>query len=404
MKKIVIFFMSIIMIWGSGNITVYAEKKMSDITGTEWFANDVGLLVERGIINGFPDGTYRPDDTFKIDEFIKSLVMALHYRPAIVSSNYWAQGYIDTAKSLYWLQYVNSGKEIEDYSAPITREQMSIILYSAVRDIPGVQMNGNSVNLMYKVSEYQRGIFIDPKSSIEGMSTYDMLITIYGLGIITGYPDGTYGSKKYLTRAEAAAVLARIIDPSRRIYPDVGFTPPQKGIVEVEGITFNYNVDLIKRETENRVDYYMSTEMQEYFALKHFESFKVNRDGTVKFYMPKLPDGFLAHSAVVVHYFDGVKGEKINSKWFTETLYGTAGNIPPLDDGKWYEYKSEKDFEHIDYILIMYVISYTEYYGKDYMYNYSFFYEFPQDHYKIYDDYSWESILVTIPWKVDFCK
>jgi hypothetical protein len=373
-----------------------ADRLMKDVVGNEWFAEDVRLLMDLGIINGFPDGTFKPNEPFRIDEFLKCLVLALNYKPAETTSDYWAQGFIDTAKEMNWMAYVNDDREFKNYTVPINREQMGVILYAAIDEIPGVQMNGGRVNLMYKLSEYERGISFSPYSQIDGSSYF--LLHIYAIGLITGYPDGSFGNKNQLTRAEAAAVLARVVDPSRRIYPDVGFTPP-KGKVEVEGVIFDYEKDLIKEETEYSVDYYMSKEMQEHFALLYLESFKLKKDGTVQFYMPKLPKGFVAYNSITVQYNEGVKGEKINNNWFTQTLFATAGNIPPLETGKWYEFKSEYDFTYIKHIRIRYTISYFEYYN-DNKFNFSYTYEFPNSDYEIYDVNKRELQMKKTPWEV----
>ena len=42
------------------------------------------------------------------------------------------------------------------------------------------------------------------------------VVRFYDLGILTGYPDGEFKPDKYLTRAEAVAVIRRIVDPSAR--------------------------------------------------------------------------------------------------------------------------------------------------------------------------------------------
>ncbi len=386
MKKILCVLLAVVLSMSQIPQTAKAENLMTDVVGNEWFADDVRLLIEMGIINGFPDGSYRPNEPFRVDEFLKALVLALHYEPTQTNSGYWAQGYIDTAKSLYWLEYISNEGGLKNYSVPITREQMGVVLYQAAEDMPGVQMNGNEVNLMYKMSEYSRGIWIDQAPSREMDYSYHYLITIYGLGIITGYPDGTFGKTNHLTRAEAAAVLARVVDPSRRIYPDVGFTPPQTGRVETEGITFDYDKDLIREETESSVNYYMSKDKQTEFVLLHFQSYQVSSDGIVKFYMPDLPDGFEAYSTVTVNYKQNVVGENINPKNFKQRLYSTSGNVPPLEGGKWYGYETGKKSEEMEFISMSYVISYEEYYGKNYTYNIHFYYEFPGDRYQQYDE------------------
>jgi len=57
---------------------------------------------------------------------------------------------------------------------------------------------------------------IEDFSSI-GFMYRDSVIDVYGKGIITGYPDGTFGGERTATRAEAATMLVRMLEPSQRI-------------------------------------------------------------------------------------------------------------------------------------------------------------------------------------------
>ena len=60
---------------------VKAESKFADIEKDSWYAAYVEDLVQMGIINGFPDGTFRPLDTVNADQFIKMVVTALGENP-----------------------------------------------------------------------------------------------------------------------------------------------------------------------------------------------------------------------------------------------------------------------------------------------------------------------------------
>jgi len=47
----------------------------------------------------------------------------------------------------------------------------------------------------------------------------EYVLKAYSKGIITGYPDGTFGGTNTMKRSEATAVIARLIDPSQRKAP-----------------------------------------------------------------------------------------------------------------------------------------------------------------------------------------
>ena len=57
--------------------TISFASSFSDIASEHWAFNYVNELTTKGVINGYPDGTFRPDGTISKAEFIK-LVIMLH--------------------------------------------------------------------------------------------------------------------------------------------------------------------------------------------------------------------------------------------------------------------------------------------------------------------------------------
>lgn len=47
----------------------------------------------------------------------------------------------------------------------------------------------------------------------------EYVLKAYSKGLITGYTDGTFGGEKTMSRSEATAVVARLLDKSQRILP-----------------------------------------------------------------------------------------------------------------------------------------------------------------------------------------
>lgn len=58
----------------------YANLEFGDVNAQDWFAPYVGYCVEAGIINGYPDGTFKPNDTLSEQAFIKMVLGAMGYR------------------------------------------------------------------------------------------------------------------------------------------------------------------------------------------------------------------------------------------------------------------------------------------------------------------------------------
>ena len=178
-----------------------AAKKFTDVPDNAWYGNTVYTLVESGIIDGFPDGTFKSQNTVAVDQFIKMAVVAAGNK-VVPQEGYWAQAYIDLATSKGLIQ---SG-EFQDYKRPITRGEMARILVRALKETSKDD-----------ISSYTK-LIKDYDKTAAGYKEYILKATAYGL--MQGYPDGTFKYENNATRAEAATMIHRLIDESVRINPD----------------------------------------------------------------------------------------------------------------------------------------------------------------------------------------
>jgi hypothetical protein len=97
-------------------------------------------LVNSGIINGFPDGTYRPGVTLKREEFASLITRMLGYHPGRYRNQNF-QAFIDNQNELKWyFGYVQSMKDfrimvgydgIFGVGQPMTREAAIVALIRA---------------------------------------------------------------------------------------------------------------------------------------------------------------------------------------------------------------------------------------------------------------------------------
>ena len=114
------------------------ENEYSDVAANQWFNNAISTLSNAGIINGYEDGTFRPN-------------------------------------------------------APITRAEFAKIAASF---------------FSYAEAEYQ-GLFSD----VPATKWYALYVEAASdLGLVTGYPDGTFLPEKNISRAEACTIVNRTID------------------------------------------------------------------------------------------------------------------------------------------------------------------------------------------------
>jgi hypothetical protein len=179
----------------------------SDLPGSHWAYDAVMSVAEENIVNGYPDGSFKPSDIVTYGEFIKMAHIARGGETLVsagAAGGDWALPYHEAAvrDGLY------SEHDIARHalSRPIPREYMALVLSRIL---------GNA-----EIADYEK---VQERLSDITASTpreYDITkVTAYGL--ITGYPDRTFRPAGTLTRAEAATVIYRLIDPNERELPDL---------------------------------------------------------------------------------------------------------------------------------------------------------------------------------------
>ena len=177
-----------------------------------------------GAFSGYDDGTFHPDNQITHEEFLK-VVMALIYDDEFdaMPENYVYLADNDTSSSNYWTNrwaawaqpYLTAAIDIGIVTAddidlgvaetPITRGEMAKIISRAVAYL-GENEASNGSEVSSSISDW--------KTIPSEYKNY--IAQAYSKGILAGYNDGSFASEKSLTRAEASAVVIRLIDKSER--------------------------------------------------------------------------------------------------------------------------------------------------------------------------------------------
>ena len=174
------------------------ESGLRDISG-HWAERIILDLVSRGVVNGYEDNTYRPENPVTKGEFLKLLLEAKKTplnntaAPYADTADHWAGKYVNTAfaKQLT-LDVENSNTEfgVED---AITRAEAATLI--------GRLLNPDGTGTPD---------FTD-SGAIPAWASAPVASAV-ALGIINGMPDGSFAPEQNLTRAEAAAMIQRILN------------------------------------------------------------------------------------------------------------------------------------------------------------------------------------------------
>ena len=213
------FIMLLVLIILFSNFSFASEEVVfTDISDDYWAKDAILTLINSNIISGYPDGSFRPRDNIKINEFIAMVVKSMGYEIIRLDGEDWVTPYIRKAKEIGMLnndQFLYNSLSLTSY---LTREEMIRIAMDSIAISEGLPYTDvTNQYVKYSISDSDR-IHSDILSKV---------IDAFKLGIISGYPDGTLKPKNNVTRAEAASILVRIIDPNaRKPYTD----NPYKGI------------------------------------------------------------------------------------------------------------------------------------------------------------------------------
>ncbi len=261
MKKYMMVVMSFILLLTNG---VYAVT-LTDVQD-HWAKETVGYLVESGIVNGYDDGTFKPEDTIQVDAFIKMVVTSLGH--ALENGpSYWASTFIDKAKEL---SLVKDG-EFDTYESPINRAEMARMIVRALQE----EYPDNLDEYKALITDYDK--IADPYK--------EYIVKAYTKGIITGYEDGSFKPEQNATRAEAATMIVRMLDAEQRKVPEL---PAKDNVLMVNGKEITTEVPEVVEVYNKLIELYSTTGDKTYQVNdKHSEHITIMPDDSL-FWQPKM--------------------------------------------------------------------------------------------------------------------
>ncbi len=173
------------------------DVNLTDIAG-HWAQKNIEQLAASGVISGYPDGTFKPNNTITRAEFVTILVRAFkldnHGDKAFAdTASHWAKDYIACAVA----SGIVTGYDSDTFGPDdmITREQMAVMVSKAAK---------------LKLSMETEGLqFIDSDSISDWAQS--AIAAVSRNGIMKGYPDNTIQPKGNATRAEAVTVIVNAL-------------------------------------------------------------------------------------------------------------------------------------------------------------------------------------------------
>lgn len=172
------------------------QAGLKDVSG-HWAAASIDEMIEKGIVSGYPDGTFKPEQPITRAEFTVMLAKAFNL-PAEGNkvfddtAGHWAQGFIAAASDAGIVSGISVGEFAPD--ALITREQMAVMIVNAA-----------------KIATSDEELTLIDQNSISAWAR-NAVASAVSAELIFGYPDQTFRPQDNASRAEAVSVIARALD------------------------------------------------------------------------------------------------------------------------------------------------------------------------------------------------
>lgn len=176
----------------------------TDLSG-HWCRGEIEAFLSKDLVRGYPDGGFHPDATVTRAEFIRMVNSTFGFvREGTatftdVKEGDWYSADLAAAARTGWFSGMPDGSALPQ--ATITRQEAAKLLVSMLEE----KRPGSFAMFTdgHQVADWAR----------------DYVETAGALGIIEGFPDGTYRPTRYLTRAETVKMLSNI---AQQIYSAAG--------------------------------------------------------------------------------------------------------------------------------------------------------------------------------------
>ena len=207
----------------------------TDVAESDWYFAYVRELSARGVLGGYPDGTFRASAALTAGEALKLVLLGAGCQEAGPTGSHWASGYLALAESLGCL----TPGEIQDLDSPISRLVIARVAAVAMglEERTGASPFAD-VDSGYTLALYEEGIL---NGTVLGGQRYY-------------YPDSS------INRGEVCAIVSRILnwepgednDPAQsgyiaygnKFYPvhrNVDVCPYDTNLLVLDGSIMYYN-------------------------------------------------------------------------------------------------------------------------------------------------------------------
>lgn len=190
--------------------TKEAPKPTVNFTDVQdhWAQGAINKLAGMGVINGYPDGTFKPENKITRAEVTAILVKALNLKPG-------ADRFIklaDEANIPAWARESVAAAVAEGIVKGYPQPD-GTITFEAGKPVTRAELAAMTANIITRKfgPVAPATLVFSDKDNIPNWAIA-AVGTVVSKGIVSGYPDNTFKAENQITRAEAASIILRLLE------------------------------------------------------------------------------------------------------------------------------------------------------------------------------------------------
>lgn len=207
--------------FGAGNSVVF-----DDLQGFNWAKPAIENMAAQGVLSGIGNNKYAPAANVTILEFASMAMRAYGGKDAAINlakeqgnlaeieasnGEFWGNSTICASQKFGLTDRFGTGKE--RWQKPATRSEMAYIVMTISEQMGGEQ---------FLIKDAIKNNIGDYEEVLKHKDDVNYILKAYSNGILCGTNDaGDYKPAATAKRAEAAAIMNRLLDPSKRINVEV---------------------------------------------------------------------------------------------------------------------------------------------------------------------------------------
>lgn len=188
-------------------------KNFSDIEG-HWGRASIMRMQSQGLLNGYEDGTFRPNNTITQAELAVLVDRLVEKKLNLIRED--DEDLISDDEDL---------SEVPDWARKAVRKGFKHNYINLKRFHSQVQCNRLTASV-----ELAKALGLEPvtdrsftpfkDSGLISIDDYGYLLALYKAGYIKGYPDGNFNPNGFINRAEMASIIEKLLGGDENVSDD----------------------------------------------------------------------------------------------------------------------------------------------------------------------------------------